>query len=179
MTKEDELNEIDETVELIEAEVTRRGGPRHRPVLSFGYDGSPSRRYPSLSRACELSGHSHFYLRQALNGMGNFTNHNLGGRLWFYEDEFSEELLMSCSEKLESNKRRNEPRPVAMLDPETGKVIKRFRSAKNAAKCTGVFLRTIINAANGKHRLGGGYRWRWVRKRREVCLDEKEKEKKK
>lgn len=170
--------EIDDAIELIETELRRRGGPRSRPVLSFGYDGSLSRRYPSLRRACELSGHSHLYLRQALNGTGNFTKHNLGGRLWFYEDEFSDELLMSCSEKLESEVRRSAPKPVAKLDPVTGKVIKRYRSLKSAARDNGILRRDIWNAANGRRSTAGGYRWRWVRKRRSVCLDRVEKEKK-
>ena len=60
-----------------------------------------------------------------------------------------------------TNPTTNSNKPILQIDLETGKVIKKWASLKEAGKALGIFPQNIGKVARGKRNHAGGYGWQY------------------
>jgi len=56
----------------------------------------------------------------------------------------------------------NYEKPVYQLDKKTLKIIKKFKSVKEASEKTNTNLTGISPVCNGERQTSGGFKWRWA-----------------
>lgn len=55
-------------------------------------------------------------------------------------------------------------KPVAMIDKLSGRIIKKFKSASDAYRATGINSQNICMVCRGKRYTAGGYKWKFIKK---------------
>ena len=130
-------------------------GEPERKIKQYDKNGNFLKEYDSLEIACKSVGLRGVQLKASCEGRSK----SAGGFMWRYSN-------LEKRKKIEAYKRRDvgiKPRRVKQYD-KTGKFLREYTSAREAAEVIGVKTVNIFASCQGKQKTAGGYIWKYVKK---------------
>lgn len=119
--------------------------------LMVDFNGVIIKKYCNIIQASEDIGCNYRNIHECLKG----NRRSCGGFFWFYIDEYSDKKVNSIKEVKTNSK------SVYKIDIKTGKILKKFKSVKEASIDGGVSPSSISNNCKGKTMTCKGYKYKY------------------
>jgi hypothetical protein len=133
--------------------VPMRRKPSGKPVFQFDINGKFITRYPSVRKAARILNIS----RKTISACAERKYKTSGGFQWRYQDD---PIFKSGIGSIEPLKTIHHSVPVIQFEL-SGKYIREYPSAADAAKTTGLSSFSIYKCLGGKTQTACGYQWRY------------------
>lgn len=124
------------------------GTKKRKAVIQLTLEGDFVAKFKSAKDAAKSLGIG----REHISGTAAGNRKSSGGFRWVFEKDWDPNAAQKPVPRVG-------PRPVVQIDPKTDKIIRAFKSTTEAQRETGICRKTIADAAKGKQKLAGGFRW--------------------